>query len=224
MENLLRIALPRHYGISRNFIAALKETSSKEYFDLSDKADTMIVNYTEGLASSYRNQNHNDISVLNFEKFINQFDDIAFGRGRKRCDFILFKEHACADNIFILNELTSSVSLESLSKPICDEVGNVIFSDGKFQKAEIQLAVSLQTLLDVPEIKDYADTCAKKVCLLSYRIDNGNDPSGSQKAFNRYKAIESKATGSEGALLHQAVIDSLGFEYRRISYEYSYAI
>jgi len=46
----------------------------------------------------------------------------------------------------------------------------------------------LQTLLDVPEIKDYADTCAKKVCLLSYRIDNGNDPSGSQKAFNRYKA------------------------------------
>lgn len=223
MENLLRTALPRHYGISRNTISILKETSCKEYFDLSDKVKTMIVNYTEGLAS-YRNQNRNDISVLNFEKFINQFDDIAFGRGRKRCDFILFKEHACADNIFILNELTSSVSLESLSKPICDEVGNVIFQDGKFQKAEIQLAVSLQTLLDVPEIKAYADTCAKKVCLLSYRIDNENDPSGSQKAFNRYKAIESKATGSEGALLHQEVIESLGFEYRRISHEYSYAL
>ena len=114
--------------------------------------------------------------------------------------------------------------MEALSKLICDKVGNVIFPKGKFQKAEIQLAVSLQTLLDVPEIKDYADACAKRVCLLSYRIDNGNDPSGSQKAFNRYKAIESKATGSEGALLHQAVIESLGFEYRRISYEYSYAL
>ena len=27
-----------------------------------------------------------------------------------------------------------------------------------------------------------------------------------------------------GALLHQAVIESLGFEYRRISYEHSYAL
>ena len=107
---------------------------------------------------------------------------------------------------------------------ICDEVGNILFPNGKFQKAEVQLAVSLQTLLDVPEIKAYADACAKRVCLLSYRIDNGNNPSGSQKAFNRYKTIESKATGSVGALLHQAVIESLGFEYRRISYEHSYAL
>lgn len=223
MENLLRTALLRHYGINRNVITVLRETSCKEYFDLSDKTSTMIVNHTEGLAS-YRNQNRNDISVLNFEKFINQFDDIAFGIGRKRCDFILFKERTDTDNIFILNELTTSVSIESLSKPIYDKAGTVIFPEGKFQKAEIQLAVSLQTLLDVPEIKDYADACTKKVCLLSYRIDNGNDPSGSRKAFNRYKAIESKETGSEGAMLHQEVIESLGFEYRRISHEYSYAL
>ena len=49
MENLLRTALPRHYGISRNVIAVLKETSCKEYFDLSDKTNTMIVNYTKDL-------------------------------------------------------------------------------------------------------------------------------------------------------------------------------
>lgn len=223
MDNLLKIALPKHYGLNRKSVKILKEITEKGYFDLSDQADTMIVSYSDGF-SSYKNRHLIAISVLNYEKYISQFDNISFGRGRRRCDFILTNEIDGKDNIFILNELTSSSSLDALSKPIYDKDRNVIFPKGKFQKAEIQLVISLQTLMDVPEIKAYADTCAKRVCLLSYRIDNGNDPSGSQKAFNRYKTIESKATGSEGALLHQAVIESFGFEYRRISYEHSYAL
>ena len=53
---------------------------------------------------------------------------------------------------------------------------------------------------------------------MSYVITPRADISNAQKAFvARYKQIEAREKGEDGALLLSPEINTLGFEYRRIS-------
>ena len=42
--------------------------------------------------------------------------------------------------------------------------------------------------------------------------------------FQRYLVVERAETGSDGAIVHNHKIESLGFEYRRISNEATFAL
>ena len=66
----------------------------------------------------------------------------------------------------------------------------------------------------------------RKVCLMSYLIkpDEDSKVSSAQKSFGRYKLIESRETGENGALLEHPSINAEGFEFRRISHEYSFRL
>ena len=64
-----------------------------------------------------------------------------------------------------------------------------------------------------------------RVCLMAYRVSPHTDPDYLMKhPFERYLRVESKATAEDGAIVPCLAINSQGFEYRRISHEYSYRL
>ena len=59
---------------------------------------------------------------------------------------------------------------------------------------------------------------------LDIKPDEDSKVSSAQKSFGRYKLIESRETGENGALLEHPSINAEGFEFRRISHEYSFRL
>lgn len=120
----------------------------------------------------------------------------------------------------MLIELTSALgTAENLKKPIDKYPG------GKYEKSEYQLASSLGDLLSVPTINTYMVAKAHRVCLMAYRVSPHSDPDYLMKhPYERYLKVESKVTAEDGALMPCTAINSLGFEYRRISHEYSFRL
>lgn len=227
MIELLKQDFPAHYGLHRSKIDVLNERTNSEHFDLTDKGVNMIVAYQNGNVS-FNHSSQTEVEVINYELFLNGLHGTSFERGRKRCDFILYEKGGTGNRFFLLNEQTStSGSTLNLSKPILDKNRNVVFSGGKYEKVEVQLVETLKTLKAVPNIASFISKYQHKICLMSYeilplKIDN---TSSARKAFTvRYKQVESRATGESGAILEHPILNSEGFEYRRISHDYSFQL
>lgn len=227
MIELLKQDYPAYYGLHRSQIDVLSETTSDEHFDLTDKGSGIIVAYQSGNVS-FDHSNQTEIEVVGYESFLNGLHGTTFERGRKRCDFILYEKGGTGDCFFLLNEQTStSGSTVNLSKPILDKNKNVVFPGGKYEKVEMQLVETLKTLNAVPSIASFISKYQWKICLMSYEILslNMDTTSSAKRAFAvRYKQIESRETGENGAILEQLDLNSEGFEYRRISHNYPFKL
>ncbi len=168
--------------------------------------------------------------AIHYEQFINQLAGTAFERGRKRCDFLLYDE-GTNHNYFILNEQTSTLdTLANLSKSIKNaRTGECLYPGGKNEKVEHQLSETLSTLNEVPALYEFINKYKHKICLMSYLIkkkgsDSEQIPKAKRLFTSRYKEIEARETGEDGALLNCPIINDLGFEYRRISHEYTFSL
>ena len=228
MIDLLKNDLPAYYGLHRTVINIPSESTRNLCFDLVDGQDAMIVAYRSGNVSFERSSS-TVIQVINYETYLNSWAGTSFERGRLRCDFIIYD----AENkgIFILNEQTSTTgSIRNFLKPIIDKkTKNIRFPGGKYEKVEAQLTHTLCTLQAVPTIKAFVETFSRKVCLMSYILlspeEEKKDVSGAMRAFSiRYKQVEARETGEDGALLVNPSLNAKGFEYRRISHEYSFRL
>lgn len=63
----------------------------------------------------------------------------------------------------------------------------------------------------------------RKVCLMSYTLTCKEEVSKARHTFiERYKQVEARETGENGSLLACPKLNAEGFEYRRISHEYSF--
>lgn len=226
MIDLLKTDLPTHYGLHRcKTIEVPAESTSEPNFDLTDNADGIIMAFREGNVS-FAWANQTETEVINYERYLNNLSGTAFERGKKRCDCIIYEKGKEASHFFILNEQTSTIgTTQLLSKPILDKKKNVQYPGGKYEKVETQLLETLQTLIAVPSIAAFIDKYNRKICLMSYVINPRIALSNAQKAFTtRYKKVEARETGENGALLECPVINLLGFEYRRISHNYVFRI
>jgi len=227
MIDLLKRDLPAYYGLHRAVVNVLSEDTRELRFDLADGQDTMIVAYRSGNVS-FERSSPAVMRVINYEAYLNGWAGTSFERGRLRCDFIVYD----AENkgVFILNEQTSTtVTVRNFLKPIVDKkTKNVRFPGGKYEKVEAQLAHTLCTLKAVPAIKAFVETFSRKVCLMSYILspeEEKKDVSGAMRAFSvRYKQVEARETGENGALLVNPALNAEGFEYRRVSHEYSFRL
>jgi len=227
MIELLKQDFLAHYGLRRSGIVVLGETTSDEHFDLIDKKNSsIIVAYRNGNVS-FDHANQTEIEVINYESFLNGLTGTAFERGRKRCDFIMYEKGGAGDSFFLLNEQTSSSgSTVNLSKPILKDK-KTVFPGGKYEKVEAQLVETLRTLNAVSSIASFINKYQLKIALMSYEIlsPNADTTSSAIKAFTmRYKQIESRETGENGAILEQLDLNAQGFEYRRISHNYSFKL
>ncbi len=229
MNKLLTTALTSFYNIKRGGVSIKSETTTEVKFDLSDESPMAIVSYRAGNVS-FSNSAQRQMMVIHYENFLNQLAGTSFEKGRKRCDFLLY-ETSQEKKYIILNEQTSTLkTVSNLSKPIIRKKnGQILFKGGKYEKVELQLSETLNTLLSVPKCKQFIEQYSHKICLMSYLIKedspNKEVPSKAQSVFSsRYKKIESRETGENGAILACPAINSQGFEYRRISHEYTFSL
>lgn len=223
MIGLLKNELPAHYGLHRLVIDVPHETISETHFDLADEGDDMVVAYRTGNVS-FSHESATEMEVINYECYLNGLSGTAFERGRKRCDYILYEKGS--DGSFVLNEQTSALgTMALLSKPILDKSKTVKYPGGKYEKVEIQLSETLRTLMEVSAIAGFISGYTRRICLMSYVIKQKTDTSSARQAFSaRYRKVESRETGEEGALLECHSINSMGFEYRRISHDYVFKL
>lgn len=231
MIELLKTDLPTHYGLhrSKSIEVPVKDTSDNK-FDLAD-SNEIIVPYDTGNVSLEVPQKAKT-EVISYERYLNGLSGTAFERGRKRCDFILYEKDGETRRFFILNEQTSTLgSTDLLSKPIMGKRKNgqsekeVLYPGGKYEKVEVQLAEALQTLIAVPSIASFINESGRKVCLMSYVITPRTFISAAQNAFTtRYRQVEARETGENGALLVCPSLNTHGFEYRRISHDYTFQV
>ncbi len=187
-------------------------------FDLIDLNENFVVEHGKG-TGSFENSEELNIEVLAYGKLIKDNDykydtKYASFRGSKNCDFILYSD---ANSTIIFNEHTSSTDgVQNLDKED-EDTGHT-----KFQKVEMQLKDSVKKMLEVGEINNFITACSTKICLCSYKLYNGENYT--QKAFNQPLAILAKEVGEDGIKLSSPEIEQYGFEYRRISHDYSFKI
>lgn len=220
IKALIDTYFARHYGQGR--VVEIDESHTTDSrFDLKENGGAIIVEAGNGYAS-FGNEPQRDIAVLDYEGYIDKYAGTKFHEKRLKCDCILESENG---QTIILDEITSSgKGMENLTEPI---VGKKEYPGGKFEKVEQQLLVSLQTLNDVPEIAAHFASQTKRVCLCSYKLYTfdeleliGNPVS----VFSRGQVEAERQAGEDGVIISSPPIESLGFEYRRISHNYTYAI
>lgn len=222
MKNLLENDLPAFYGVGRRCTCDENTTSLSE-FDLTEDDTQFVVDYKKGYASFCGNSFN--LSVVNYDTYISKFNGTKIADGRRRCDFIMTDTDA--DSIIVLCEVTSSLGgIENLSRPIKkpkkDGTTMVAFPKGKYQKVELQLYQSLETLTNVPSISSYINNKKRKVFLMSYLIKQTEN--NAVNAFNRNRMMEAEEAGENGAQINCPQIEQFGFDYYRISHAYSFRI
>ena len=190
MEDLLKINFIAQYGLPPSTVTNFIIETSEPYFEIEDTNTGEIVKHTEsGLGmAKFSNSNSLSIKIVNYDKFVTEILDESFKNGRKRCDIIL----SCfSDRYFVLGELKDrnpKAKVRSIAKK--------------------QLLDSLQTLLAVPEIKDYINSKAIKRCC--YFNKQATTPTRliATNAFNRLTNIY-----QDGFKMNNPDIESFGFEF-----------
>lgn len=220
LRELLEKQFVQFYGISTQGITADSIISHEKEFDLDDMSSPIhTVPVGEGKLTI--KDNDTSLEIVHYEDFINQCKKPqSFARGRKRCDYIICSntnDGSCNSHI-ILAELTSALgNRDHLLMPIKDSAGNVLFPEGKIEKATLQLQESLHTLMSVPEISDMFKSMEDRQCVMAYKLTRYNDVKKRlEHPMNRYLSIESTETRNHGALIPNPEINKYGFLYRRI--------
>ena len=227
MIELLKEKFPVHYNLHNFGVSIPYERTHAKLFDLEDVDSHFIV--CDGMGKvSYLNQNQHQITVINYESFLNQCKGRIF-EGRKRCDFILYSNSGDNNNIcFVLNELTSAKgTVDNLTSSIKDKkTGKVVYKGGKLEKGIQQLLDTLSVLNEVPEISVFVSSFPKKVALLSYIIYSGDSvqiPDSARLAFStRYLKVESREAEGNIAELVNLELNKLGFKYYRLCHPHKF--
>ncbi len=206
-----------HYGITTPNVSITCAITSSPEFDLSDDETALgrILPLCDGDASF--SGNDGNIQVLWYNEFINQCKKPrSFQEGRMRCDMILAASLSKGTE-FLLLEITTEKEESNLTKPI---KGGHPFAGGKNEKCQKQLLESLRTILPIKSISEYAKSCARRVCVMAYRIrESYMDLSGIKVSLpnKRFMKVEEKSVPS-GAIYSNPDIEAFGFEFMRISH------
>ena len=218
IKPLLENDFVAHHGIRTTLVADVLSAESRQ-FDLDDMPSSVqLMEHGKGKVS-LTNDVHGAVEILAYENFVNQCaKPKSFLNGRRKCDYMLV--HYADKGYALLIELTSALGTsENLKIPINRYPG------GKYEKCEYQLACSLGDLLAVPTINTCLLAKAHRVCLMAYRVNPHTDPDYLMKhPFERYLRVESKVTAEDGAIVPCLAINDMGFEYRRISHDYSFRL
>lgn len=201
METLLRNDFTVHYSLPVS-TAVNSANTTATYFELKDDNTLIYTIIGQGVAK-YQNISTRNISVINFESFINSLPR-AFINGKEKCDLIV---HDNNNEYFLLNELTDT--LPQYVVPFVNARGS---QPGKRQKAISQLLSSLTLIMGVPSITAFVNTHSFRHCCFFNKQAIAPPTIIATTAFNRLSTI---TTG--GFRMSSPAIEALGFEF----WEYS---
>lgn len=226
LSDLLKNEFVSHYGITSHPLDVDSMTTTDGEFDLYDCPSPMSIlplGSPDGMLSLRGNSE--TLEIVHYEDFINQCKKPRnFQEGRKRCDFVVLSTEPSRKHV-ILAELTSALGgVGNLTMNI-EGNGNESFGKGKYEKAEKQLAESLNTLMEVPEIRVFFEGMQDKQCIMGYKIEPYHDPvKRMEHPMNRFLEIESQETGVNGAVIANETINGYGFTFRRINHKSYYQL
>jgi hypothetical protein len=165
------------------------QATQADYFELKDDK-TLVYPKGQGFAK-YDNPNRCNIYVVNYEGFVKSLPDgvkNAVAVGRNVCDLIVY-----SNEYFLLNELTDTKSKYIPKKRI---------------KAQSQLLQTLQVILQVQSINQFANThSVKHCCFFSQQPQTELQDINVTAAFNRQN------TYSHGFKTTNQDIENYGFEF-----------
>jgi len=189
IEDLLTKDLIAHYHLPDTEITPLHLKDN--YFELDDIDGQGLTQVSTGTGSAkFSNPKQLEITVIDYERFIDAINDSIFQKDRGRCDLF-----CTTDDYFVLGELKTAKS-----RNIKD----------RRKKAKQQLLASLKTLNEVPQIATFISAKRKKCCCFFYKKPSDIASLSAVSAFNR---INTYTNGLKGEAPH---ITALGFEF----YEY----
>ena len=215
-----------YYQVRKGRITVVSQLVRCNSFDLDDDMSqtSFVKEVGRGKLTFVGNEEY--IEVVAYDDFFKQIKKpVAFVSSHKHCDYLIVSDETMGNFLFV--ELTSALGgTYNLKKPIANKKsGAIAFPGGKYQKVEEQLADSLDTLMAVPNIRGKIDGYQRRICLMGYKIiPYDEDAKRITHPFQRYLTIEMAETGSNGAIVHNTKIESLGFEYRRISNDATFSL
>ena len=184
IEDLLTKDLIAHYQLPDTKITPLHLKNS--YFELDDIDGQGLTQVSTGTGSAkFSNPKQLEITVIDYERFIDAINDPIFQKDRGRCDLF-----CTADDYFVLGEIKKRQQISTARK-----------------KAKKQLLASLKTLNEVPQIATFMSSKREKCCCFFYKKPSEIAPLSAVSAFNR---VDTYTDGSEGEAPH---ITALGFKF-----------
>ena len=214
------------YQVRRGRITVVSQLIRRDSFDIDDDMSQTSFIKEVGHGKLTFVGNKESIEVVAYDDFFKQIKKpVAFVTTHKHCDYLIVSDESMDNFLFV--ELTSAIGgTYNLRKPILNKkTGAIMYPGGKYQKVEEQLADSLDLLMAVPTIKGKIDGYHRRICLMGYKIIPYDEVEKRiTHPFQRYLVVERAETGSDGAIVHNHKIESLGFEYRRISNEATFAL
>jgi hypothetical protein len=194
MKSLLEKDFVYHYNKNKekSVVANVTiQTTTDGDFELKDD-DILIYPPGKGIAK-YKNSKYINISVINYENYVKSLPDRvknAVAVGKDICDLIVYSQQH-----FLLNELTDTKSCYIGVKRI---------------KAQSQLLQTLQILLKIPSIRNFANTHAIKQCCFFSKQENPEFQEIEAEAINTFNR---QNTYSHGFKSNNSDIEALGFEF-----------
>lgn len=169
MKNLIDKDFKAYYkakypaiGRSAALIKETKVSLSSSSFCIDDKGVASAPTAVLVINKSQEDTVH----LFHYDEFQKQMPN-SFQNGRLNCDYIILWK----TDQFLFCELTTGSNEINLSKPIFNSTkNNVKFPGGKFEKVQYQLAQTVNTLMEVPSIKQAIDNLSVKLCILGYRV------------------------------------------------------
>ena len=162
IEELLRLRFPSDYGLDIEKVNVPLSTQS-ESFTLSDqkacsecKADRPEREKCDEKTLKIKLATDETVTIVNFEKYLNQFGNRLEKYGTKRCDFLILDD----------NESHRKVAFCDLT---CSDHRYVDGQTGKRAKVVKQMKDSLESLLKVDVLNQYILTFQDKVFLFGWR-------------------------------------------------------
>lgn len=198
-----------HFGLEWNetTMQIRKEQRPRSRFEIRD-GQSQIVQYAGHGVAVFNNNSNVDVEIIDFEHYINLFENTDAGRGRK-CDFII--NPIAGYDFVIFNELTES-GRQYINPFVSRETGEE--KEGKLAYAKKQLEASIEKFYSV---NDFLDSYKKKVALFSCRLTDTTPNrimSASMKAFRKPQKIFSNIRG------HEPLVHDFVFEQRIYDNEY----
>jgi len=183
-----------------------REQHPKGIFEIRD-GQPQIIQYTGKGVSVINNNSDIDVEIIDFESYINLFNNSNAGMGRK-CDFII--NPIAGYDFVIFNELTESESqyINPFISPLTQEK-----KEGKLAYAKKQLEISIEKFYSVDNL---LDNYKKKVALFSCRLTDGKPErfmTKSLKAFRKPQRIFSNIRAHE-PLVHDFIFEQRIYNQR----------
>ncbi len=183
MIGLLQNKYAAAHGSTRIPAVRHEVCNDADFCIMDKKAHIVCASLDDGVGVYDNNSKRYGITIIDFEKFVNEFKpSTAAGRGKK-CDFILYDNQ---EAYVILNEL-SELDAKYLE-------GHEVYGEnkeGKRSHAIRQIQESIDKLVVSSDIRSYMDRKARRIGLFSYRINEDDSiPKEIQQSMTKFGMVK----------------------------------